>query len=337
MILVTGATGLVGSHLVYKLISNGMPVKALYRREKKLATVKHVFSYYSQDVEDLFEKVEWIEGDINDIPSLQEAFRHVTSVYHCAAFVSFEPDKYLELRKVNIEGTANIVNLCVAHSIEKLCYVSSIAAIGHGANPEQPINEKTQWQPEADNGVYAITKFGAELEVWRGSQEGVKVIIVNPGIIIGPGYWHHGGSSSLFKTIYKGMSHYTTGVTGYVDFFDCVEAMIKLMESDLYNERYILVSENLSFQQFQQKVANALNVAPPKKEASALLLSLAWRMDWLRHKLFGKRRKLSKNMAKSAQSITIYEHSKIKSSIDFSFNDIDHAIEKTADLFLKDL
>ena len=337
MVLVTGATGLVGSHLVYKLVSNGIPVKGMYRRAKKLELVKNVFSYYSDDAQALYNQVEWVESDINDIPSLQKAFENVTHVYHCAAFVSFEPDKYHQLRKINIEGTANIVNLSISNGINKLCYVSSIAAIGHNPNPDVPITEKTEWQPEADNSVYAITKFGAELEVWRGSQEGLDVVIVNPGIIVGPGYWHGGGSSSLFKSIYKGMSHYTTGITGYVDVYDCVEAMIKLIEGDVKNERFILVAENLSFQQFQEKVAVALGVEPPKKEASPSLLAFAWRVDWLRNKLLGKRRKLSKQMARSAQSKSLYNHSKIKDTIEFSFNDLDTSIKKTAELFLSDL
>lgn len=337
MILVTGATGLVGSHLVYKLANNGMAVKAMYRREEKLETVKHVFSYYTKDVDALFKNINWVQADVNDIPALEDVFEDVTTVYHCAAFVSFEPDKYRKLRKINIEGSANIVNLCISHKVKKLCYVSSIAAIGHHANPEQLITEKTEWQAEADNSVYAITKFGAELEVWRGSQEGLDVIVVNPGIIIGPGYWQHGGSSSLFKAVYKGMSHYTKGITGYVDVYDCVSAMTLLMESDLKNERFILVAENLSFEVFFNKVANALQVKAPKKEANAFLLALAWRMDWLQHTLLGKRRKLSKHMAKSAQSKTLYDHSKIEMLMNFRFNDIDASIVKVADLYLSDL
>lgn len=337
MILVTGATGLVGSHLVYKLANNGMAVKAMYRREEKLETVKHVFSYYTKDVDALFKNINWVQADVNDIPALEYVFEDVTTVYHCAAFVSFEPDKYRKLRKINIEGSANIVNLCISHKVKKLCYVSSIAAIGHHANPEQLITEKTEWQAEADNSVYAITKFGAELEVWRGSQEGLDVIVVNPGIIIGPGYWQHGGSSSLFKAVYKGMSHYTKGITGYVDVYDCVSAMTLLMESDLKNERFILVAENLSFEVFFNKVANALQVKAPKKQANAFLLALAWRMDWLQHTLLGKRRKLSKHMAKSAQSKTLYDHSKIEMLMNFRFNDIDASIVKVADLYLSDL
>lgn len=337
MILVTGGTGLVGSHLLFQLLKSNQPIRAIFRREKTLSRVKHVFSYFSDDAEALFNKIEWFEADINDIPKLQDAFNEVTHVYHCAAFVSFEPDKYKLLRRINIEGTANIVNLSISHQIEKLCYVSSIAAIGHHTIPEKLIDETTDWNPEDDNSVYAITKYGAELEVWRGTQEGLDAVIINPGIILGAGYWNGGGSGSLFKRIYKGMSYYTLGVTGYVDIWDVVTAMEQLMKSDIKNESFILVSDNLTFKSFFTKTAEALNVKPPIKKAKYWLLRIGWRLDWLNHLLFGKRRSLSKQAAKSAKSVTNYDASKIKNTLNFEFKPIDKSIKEVSQLFLKDL
>lgn len=337
MILITGGTGLVGSHLLFKLVNTNERVRATYRRQKTLARVKHVFSYFSDDAEALFNKIEWIEADINDIPKLQDAFKDITHVYHCAAFVSFEPDKYKTLRKINIIGTANIVNLCISNDIKKLCYVSSVAAIGHNSNPEKLINEETSWNPEEDNSVYAITKYGAELEVWRGTQEGLDAVIVNPGIILGGGFWKGGSSGNLFKQIYNGMGYYVNGVTGYVDVWDVVDSMYQLMQSSIKNESFILVSENLSFKTFQTKTANALNVKPPSKEAKAWLLQIAWRFDWLKFKVFGKRRSLSKQNAKSAVSVTSYDNSKLKNAINFEFKTIDQSIDEVSKLYLKDL
>ncbi|RKE98505.1 NAD-dependent epimerase/dehydratase family protein [Ichthyenterobacterium magnum] len=337
MILVTGGTGLVGSHLLYKLVSNNEPVRAIYRRKHKLDTVKKVFSYYSDNAESLYNKIEWMEANLTDITSLEPVFKNVEHVYHCAAFVSFEPDRYHELRKINIIGTANIVNLCIDNAIKKLCYVSSIAAIGHNENPEKLITENTEWNPEDDNSVYAITKYGAEIEVWRGTQEGVNAVIVNPGIILGPGFWKGGGSSSLFKQIYKGFKYYTHGITGYVDVWDVINIMHQLMRSEITNERYILVSENLSFKDFQEKTAKALGVNPAKKEASKLILEIGWRLDWLNHKLFGKRRKLSKQVAQTARHKTVYDNSKIKTDIKFEFNLIETSIQKVSTYFLDDL
>ncbi|MCB0400348.1 MAG: NAD-dependent epimerase/dehydratase family protein [Winogradskyella sp.] len=337
MILVTGGTGLVGSHLLYKLVSDGQNVRAIYRREKTLKRVAHVFTYFSDDAENLFNKIDWAEADLNNIPKLQEAFEGITHVYHCAAFVSFEPDKYHQLRKINIKGTANIVNLCISHSVKKLCYVSSIAAIGHHEDPSKLITEETAWNPEDDNSVYAITKYGAELEVWRGTQEGVDAVIVNPGIILGAGYWKGGSSGNLFRKIHEGMNYYVNGVVGYVDVFDVVEAMISLMKSSIKNENYILVAENLSFKDFQYKVAETLNVNPPKKEARPWLLNLAWRLDWLKHKLTGSRRNFTKQTAKSAVSITKYDNSKIISALGFEFKPVNQSIEEICNLYLQDL
>ncbi|WP_299120454.1 NAD-dependent epimerase/dehydratase family protein [uncultured Winogradskyella sp.] len=337
MILVTGGTGLVGSHLLFKLVSNDENVRAIYRREKTLKRVKHVFSYFSDDPVALFNKIEWIEADINDIPKLKIAFKDVVSVYHCAAFVSFEPDKYKTLRKVNTEGTANIVNLCISNRIEKLCYVSSVAAIGNHNNPDKLIDEKTAWNPEDDNSVYAITKYGAELEVWRSTQEGLDAVIVNPGIILGAGYWNGGSSGNIFKKIHKGMSYYTKGVTGYVDVWDVISAMHQLMKSDIKNENFILVSENLSFKTFQTKTAEVLRVKPPTKEAKPWLLGVAWRLDWLQFKLSGKRRSFSKQNAKSVVTVTKYDNSKLKTTLNFEFKSIDDSVSEVSELYLKDL
>lgn len=336
MILVTGGTGLVGSHVLHKLVCENEHVKAIYRRPHTLERVKHVFSYYNDNHKALYDNIEWIEADLNDIPALQEAFKDVDYVYHCAAFVSFEPNRYHQLRKINIEGTANIVNLSISNNIKKLCYVSSIAAIGHEANPDQLITEQTEWNPEDDNSVYAITKYGAEMEVWRGTQEGVPAVIVNPGIILGPGYWKGGSSGSFFRQIDKGLKYYTTGTAGYVDVWDVCEIMFKLMKSDIDNERYILIAENLSFNEFQRKVAQTLGVKPAKKEANRLVLELGWRLDWLSSKLFGKRRRLSKQLAKSVRSKTIYDNSKIKDDLHIEFNTIDNSIQHVSKYYSKD-
>ena len=337
MILVTGGTGLVGSHLLFKLVSKGEQVRAIYRRQHKLESVKHVFSYYSDQSEALFNTIEWIEANINDIPALETVFVGVNHVYHCAAFVSFEPDKFEALRKINIEGTANIVNLSIAHKVKKLCYVSSIAALGVQENSDTFITEQTPWNPEKDNSVYAITKYGAELEVWRGTQEGLGAIIVNPGVILGSGYWHGGSSGALFRQAYKGSKYYTEGVTGFVDIWDVINPMMALMESDILNENYILVSENLSFKAFQELMAKALCVQPPKKKIRKFILSLGWRLDWLNHKLFGKRRRLSKQSANSLLSVCKYDNSKIIKELDYTFKPINTSIQEVGQFFLKDI
>jgi len=333
MILVTGGTGLVGAHLLYRLASNNDAVRAIYRTERKLDNVKNVFSCYTEDSASLFKSIEWVQADILDIPLLSEAFKDITHVYHCAAFVSFEPNKYQLLRHTNIEGTANIVNLCISNNIEKLCYVSSIATIGNSVN-NKPITENTEWNPENDNSVYAITKYGAEMEVWRATQEGLNAVIVNPGVILGAGIWRY-GSGNLFKKAHKGIKYYTSGSVGLVDVKDVVSIMIKLLNSDIKNERYILVAENWTYKQFLQTMAKAVNTKPPKKEAKLWLLQLAWKFDWLTHKLTGKRRQLTKQLVASLHSDTNYSNTKIKSALDFEFKSIDKSIATIGNLYLK--
>lgn len=333
MILVTGSTGLVGSHLLYSLVSNNENVRAIYRTERKLEQVKSVFATYTSNYAPLFEAIEWVQADILDIPALTEAFKDVTYVYHCAAFVSFEPDKYHLLRKTNIEGTANIVNFCISNNIKKLCHVSSIATLGKTTNNE-PITEETVWNPEDDNNVYAITKYGAEMEVWRGTQEGLHAVIVNPGVILGAGIWHF-GTGSLFKKAHKGFKYYTSGTIGLIAVNDVVSIMTRLMKNDITNERFVLVAENWTYKQFLQTLAQSVQTSPPKKLASALLLNIGWKLDWLKHKLTGKRRQLTKHLSGSLMSETNYSSDKLKTALNYNFKDMKETIFEIGDSYLK--
>ncbi|MGB5417800.1 NAD-dependent epimerase/dehydratase family protein [Algibacter sp.] len=324
MILVTGGTGLVGAHLLYRLISNNEKVRAIYRTERKLENTKNVFSTYTKDYNHLFNAIEWVQADLIDVPSLSEAFKDITHVYHSAAFVSFEPDKYHLLRKTNIEGTANIVNFCISNAIEKLCYVSSIATLGSTFSNDT-IDEDTNWNPETDNSVYAITKYGAEMEVWRGTQEGLDAVIVNPGVILGAGIWYY-GTGSLFKKARKGLKYFTSGTVGLISVDDVVSIMIELMNSQIKNERYVLVAENWTYKNFLQSLAHAVGAKPPKKLASVKLLYIAWKLDWLNHKITGKRRQLTKQIAKSLTTEKHHNSSKIKTALNYKFKAIDETI-----------
>lgn len=334
MILVTGGTGLVGSHLLYELIAANKPVRAIFRTEAKQNIVKRVFSYYTEDFLTLFNKIEWVEADLLDIPKLTEAFKNIDYVYHAAALVSFAPNDYHKLRKTNIEGTTNIVNLCISNQIKKLCYVSSIATIGDSEN-NGDIDEETNWNAEKDNSVYAITKYGAEIEVWRGTQEGLDAVIVNPGVIIGAGIWNH-GSGEIFKKVHEGLSFYTKGHIACVPVSDVVLNMIMLLESSIKNERYILVAEHIPYKTFLGIIAKKLNVKPPHIEAKPWVLNMAWRLDWLKQKLTGTPRILVKQLALSLVDRTIYDNAKIKAQFDFQFTPIETCIENVANKFLKD-
>ncbi len=333
MILVTGATGLVGTHLLIKLVQQKEPIRALYRSDRKKAYAKKVFSYYFSESNDLFDQIDWVQTDINDIPSLSAAFDQVTKVYHCAAKISFNPAHYKKLRRVNIGGTANIVNLCLIHTVEKLCYVSSIATLGESITGK-PIDENEEWNPEVPNSVYAITKYGAEMEVWRGVQEGLNAVIVNPGIIIGPGFFD-GGSGFLFKRINAGMKYYTTGASGFVGVTDVIQIMCSLMNGDYTNERYILVAENLNYQNAFGMIAKGLKKPAPTKKASPFMMNMAYYVQQISHTLFRTKQSIFKSSIRSAFSISHYKNEKIKKELNYEFIAIEKAIEETATLFLK--
>jgi len=334
MVLVTGATGLVGTHLLIKLIEAKHQVRALFRTTTKKEYAQQVFlECCLPETREVINTIEWVQGDLNDIPSLNIAFEGITQVYHCAAMISFNPSHYKKLRKINIEGTANIVNLCLEYNIQKLCYVSSIATLS-GTVSQQQINETTNWDPEISDSVYAITKYGAEMEVWRGSQEGLATVIVNPGIIIGRGFFNS-GSGYLFKKIHKGLKYYTTGTTGYVSVEDVITIMYLLMNSNLQNERYILVSENLSFKNVFITIAKALNKPVPYKKVSPFLMRLAYHLQRMGGLLFGAKQTIFRSSIQSAFSNTYYENEKVKKELQYTFTPIKKAIEVTASFFLK--
>ncbi|MGH1387602.1 NAD-dependent epimerase/dehydratase family protein [Kordia sp.] len=333
MILVTGGTGLVGAHLLAHLVQTETRIRAIYRTSEKLESVKNVFGYYFDDVTTHFDKIEWLKADVTDVPSLEKVFPDVTHVYHIAALITFDPKLFENLRKINIEGTANMVNLSIAYGVKKFCFVSSVAAIGENTDPSVPITEETHWNAEIDNSVYAISKYGSEMEVWRGSQEGLDMVIVNPAIILGAGFWRGGGSGSLFRQIDKGLKYYTKGILSYVDVVDVVSVMIQLMNSNIKNERFILVAENWTVEKFSKTTAKALNVKPPKKEASSFLLGIAWRMDWWRQFFTGKHRRLTRSTSKSIQSQTFFDSSKIQEALNFTFTPMEETIARVSERY----
>ena len=334
MILVTGGTGFVGSHLLYQLSKEYDKIKAIYRSGKKLAKVKAVFNLYEENFLDLFNKIEWVKADITDVTSLESVFTdEISHVYHCAALVTFNPSLYLKMRKVNIEGTANLVNFCIDNNISRFCHVSSIATLGNVENKEV-ISESNEWDSNNRDNSYAITKYGAEMEVWRASQEGLDVVIVNPGVILGSGFFDE-GSGTLFSKIYKGFKFYTEGITGFVGVKDVAKAMILLMKTDIKNEMFILTSENMSFKDVFFNIADNLNVKRPFIEIGKLSLNFFWRIEALRNKITGKEPLITKSSAKASLNKEFFSSEKIKKAVDYAFEPISKVIKKTATDFLK--
>ena len=316
MVLVTGGTGLVGAHLLLHLIENGENVRAIYRTQNNIQKTKSVFELYKKV--DLFENIEWLEADILDVPSLETAFLGIDYVYHCAALISFDPKDEELLRKTNIEGTANMVNFSIAKDVKKFCFISSIAALGDLAAHETYITEETDWNPEKPHSDYAISKYGAEMEVWRGLQEGLDVIILNPGVILGPipkNKTHIQGSAELYAKVANGLSFYTLGSTGFVTITDVIKIADVLMKSDIKNERFTLIADNIVFKDILNTIADALKVKRPNIHATPLFMNFLWIADGFFSTLFFQKRRLTKATAKASYSSNLYSNEKIKTAL----------------------
>ncbi|KAF2520105.1 NAD-dependent epimerase/dehydratase family protein [Flavobacterium salilacus subsp. salilacus] len=331
MILVTGGTGLVGAHLLLQLAEGKKAIRALYRTETGKIKAKKLFEHYNKA--NLFDTIEWAEGDITDIPSLEAAFANVTHVYHCAGYISFDPGDEELLRKVNIEGTANVVNCALAYGVRKLCHVSSVAALGDPREDESVITEETEWNPEITHSDYAISKHGAEMEVWRARQEGLDVVIVNPGIIFGYGFWAQ-GSGRMFKAVNNGQYFYTKGSCGVISVEDVTTIMTELMNSDISGERYILVAGQLSYDEMLFAIADGLGKKRPAIYASRFLTSVAWRLDWLLSKLVRRKRLMTRAMAAASHNHENYDNSKIKGVLNFKFRDVKQYLKMLAETLL---
>lgn len=325
MVLVTGGTGLVGAHLLIHLTEKGEQVRAIYRSHDKIQKTKSLFSLYKKEV--FFESIQWVHADILDIPSLENAFKGIKKAYHCAAMISFDPKDENLVRKTNIEGTANIVNFCLAYNVQKLCHVSSIATLGDLPEHESIITEETEWNPEKLHSDYAISKYGAEMEIWRGQQEGLNVVIVNPGVIIGPGFWNQ-GSGVLFTKVKNGFPFFTKGSTGFIAVPDVTAIMYQLMESNIHGERFTLIGQNIIFRDFLIAIADALKVKRPKYHATPFMMTALSQLDWIASNLFGQKRQLSKASARSSFSTDMYSNEKIKNALNITFTDVSDYIKQ---------
>lgn len=314
MILVTGATGLVGSHLVKELAKTNSDVVALYNKTKPSAEQEKLAT--------------WKQIDILDIVALEEAMIGVKQVYHCAAMVSFNAKDKNQIHHLNIEGTKNVVNACLNNGIEKLVHVSSVATLDRFKDGEL-INERMQGNVDnKENSEYAKSKTASEMEVWRAIGEGLNAVIVNPSIILGAANWDN-SSTAIFKNCYNEFPWYTNGSNGFVDVEDVVKAMIGLMNSNISNERFIVSGWNLSYKELFDTVAKNFNKKRPSKLATPFLSAIAWRIEKLKSIFTNKNPLLTKETARTAQKNIAYDNTKlIKALPGFTFTNCENAIER---------
>ncbi len=335
MNLITGATGLVGAHVALQLLEQGKPVTAIKRQDSDVSKTKTLFSYYSKNAEVLFDQVKWIEADVCDIYSLLDALEGIDTVYHCAGFVSFNSKDRKQMHKINNEGTGNLVNACLEKNTRVLCHVSSIATL---QNPDitKNINESVYWKSSPTASEYAISKYNGEREVWRGIEEGLQAVIVNPGVIIGPGFWHQ-SSGKIIKNGYDGTSFYTNGSTGMIDAKDVATCMIQLVEKQQFGKRFILIENNYSFKELFSLVQQQFGKKAPNIEAGKWLLKIAQYLDGLRSLFTGKEQIITKETVIAALEKNTFNNQKIKDTLHYQFTSLSDSIKFACEAYTNDL
>jgi dihydroflavonol-4-reductase len=329
LIAVSGATGFLGAHVVCKLLQQQRTVKALKRAGSSMDEFNYICSLYFPKPPD---QLTWAIADVLDVPALEEALDGVDEVYHCAAMVSFRQKDKETMMKTNIEGTANVVNVCLEKRIKKLAYISSIAALGREKSGTE-ITENTKWANSKHNSNYAISKHKAEMEVWRGVEEGLHAAIVNPGVILGSGTWTK-GSCALFNMVYKGMPFYTNGINGYVDVQDVAGAAMFLMDNNRFGQRYILVSENMNMKHFLDNTATLLHRKKPFIEVNRFLAEASWISTGLVSFITGKKPAITRETARASLNKFYYNSDKIK-QLGFEFKPLKQTMEEACANFTR--
>jgi nucleoside-diphosphate-sugar epimerase len=330
-VFVTGGTGLLGSHLIYTLLLKGEKVIATCRKTSKRDIVEKVASYYSGNWNELRNNLLWIECDLFNYEALRDSMKGIRHVYHCAATVSFVKGETDSILKNNITGTSNIVKSCLENKVEKLCHVSSVAALG-AENGELLVNEDKGWNDKKNLPDYWVSKHLSEMEVWKGIENGLNAVIVNPTIILGPGDWNR-SSSALFKGIANGLIFYTDGIKAYVDVNDVVKAMILLIESNISGEKFIVNSENLTNREFFRMVAGKMGVIKPFIKIPWLLSPVAFLVADFIQLATRKRSPLTRDILKAAWTKVGYDNRKIISRTGITFLPIESSVEKIASIY----
>ncbi len=323
MILVTGGTGFLGSYLIKNLVEKGLPVRALHRTSN--------FPFYIP--REIFDKVEWVQGDVLDPVSLDDAMKNVDSVIHTAAIVSFSKDKRKEMYQVNVEGTENVVNLALENNVRRLIHISSIAALGRTTKPEM-VTEEKKWEENPNNTHYAISKHHAEIHAWRGFAEGLEGAVLNPSTILGYGDWHQ-SSCAVFKNAYRSFPWYTDGVNGFVGVEDVAEAAAQVLASSINHKRFIVNADNWAFRKLFDTMADHFKKKRPYKEATRTMGAIAWRMEKLKSMLTGSKPLLTRETAKVAHSKTSFANQALLLALPgFSYTPLETVIKNSCEKYL---
>jgi dihydroflavonol-4-reductase len=332
MILVTGASGLLGSHILLMLVKKGFKVKALATGESSKTKTLNIFKAYQKEDEMLFENISWHYGSITDSEFLFEVLEGIEQVYHCAAVVSFSPGDIDNMNHINIKGTETLVNMCLLQKVKKFCHISSVAALGKSTD-NSLITEETYFVNSPQNSNYGISKYNAEREVWRASEEGLPVVIVNPSVILGPGDWKS-GSSNMFTSAFKGLKYYSNGMTGFVDVRDVANITIQLMESNIQHQRFIVCAENLYYRDVFNLMHDYFGNKRPSIKASKPLAAFVWRFEKIKSKITNTQALITEETVDAAFQKVQFSNTKIKAALNYQFIPVKESIATICKIFL---
>lgn len=323
MVFVTGATGILGRVIVLELLKKGKNVRAAKRATSNLDEVKHSYSFYTENPDEFFNKIEWINVDFDDIQSIQDALKGVDEVYHCAAKVGFNPDDAKEMYHTNVKGTQNLLYACENSEVKKFLHVSSVAVLDID-NENGELDEDSDFNPKEDHSAYAISKHLAEMEVWRASAEGLNVVIINPGMIIGSGSWGK-SSGDVFPTMEKNGFTFSGG-TSYADVRDVAEISVELMERNIFGERFIIISENKRYAELAKQIRKELGL----KEAK-VLTKFQLNMGIVANMLFGwlipQLKMVTKSNVEAISRMKIISNKKVKERLNYTFIPLEETID----------
>ncbi len=332
MVFVTGATGILGRIIVLELLKKGKNIRASKRPASNLNEVKHSYNYYTENSDDFFNRIEWVDVDFDDIHSLQNALKNVEEVYHCAAKVSFHPKDEKEMYHTNVKGTENLLYACDGSGVKKFLHVSSIAVLDN-FNEKGELDETSDFNPKEEHSAYAISKHLSEMEVWRASAEGLNTIIVNPGMIIGSGNWGN-SSGDIFPTFEKNGFTFSGG-TSYVDVRDVAKIAIELMEKNAFGERFILISENKKYADLGRQIRSKLGLKEAKI-LSKVQLNIGWLANIFLGWLIPSLRIITKSNIESISTLNMISNQKIKDRLDYQFIPLSESIDFHLNNYIND-
>jgi dihydroflavonol-4-reductase len=328
MILVTGGTGFLGAYLLAELTAQDKPIRAMKRAMSSTKYTERIFALkFGADAQARFARISWVEGDIMDVYSVEEAMAGVDEVYHCATEVSMRDDRPETIILTAEKGSANMVNIALEKGVKKFCHVSSVAALGED-DKGKDITEESFEEFSYTNSPYAIGKHLAEAQVWRAHAEGLNVAVVCPTLIMGP--WPgRKGTMSFFHFLKRTNRFYTSGSMGVVDVHDVVNIMMRLMNENKMNERYLVNGQNMSFKDLFAGVTKSMGIKPPSTRISKTGLKVFRVINNL-----AGGDKITSTMVEHSSGTYNYSNKKVIKDLDYKFIPIEKSLEEMGIFFL---